>query len=658
MNETYLSLDLQDCPEGTVLCPVDSSPSVDAYFENWCAPLTPWAYWKWPSFLAVKHVNGRAVLHLDIAPAEGQWGPIRCDRALISRGEVPADCVITASVALLSDQTVPIQDKLDNDRAWAGLVARMRDIRHYYFLCIRMPGQLALIRRSDDEWYDLAVEKIDLELGRWYRLAIRCFADRLECSLDGERVFAATDYHYPRGRAGVRANTGAYVEGLKVEAQESAVRRLNAVIRKDEDEREKLAAQLPQPQVLNSFNLPEQIDTISLVSTLACDTEAHLLGQGKDRTGRPITACLDLQGRIIWEQALATRRHALIARKDGGHDMFAFAGEHDLVVVDGATGGIRRRRPAPALDEPDRIWNFSPTTAVNLSGQDQGGQFIIRESMRSGGAGWKLWALSEDLEILWQREVDPPFGHNWSIGFADIDRDGREEVLAGATMLSPEGEVMWIWEDSRLMYWPSDGPDHVDAVAVGFFCEDDDHGPVAHLQCGSVGNAVVDALTGKTMGLHPIGHAQGRWVGRFVGDVGGLQVLVWCRWGSYGMINVFSAEGKKVSTSQPNFVGVGTPVNWTGDGCELFLLTHDAETAGLYDSEGRKLISLGQYFPGTSMPGAHVFDVWGDPRDEILLIADRCVTVLTAEPMKASRPRIYAPIRRQNISWPGWKEIE
>jgi hypothetical protein len=369
-----------------------------------------------------------------------------------------------------------------------------------------------------------------------------------------------------------------------------------------------------------------------------------------------------LAGETLWDMRLPGRlRTLLTAPHDDGHqDVVAMSGASDEIFkIDGRTGELLVRRPLPTLPgQEELIWMFMPRSPVNLSGGPQPREYLIREGHNDGH---NVWALDDALNVLWHIDVPVKFGHDYSVGACDVNGDGKEEVLAGATLLAPDGSVIWAQEAlNPLLACPSGG--HVDALAIGFFGAPKD-GPTVHLQSSSAGNIVLDALTGEILTVHPQGHTQGRHVGKFVRDEAGIQVLAGCRWGNYGLLSVYAADGRRLSTFQPDYVGQSGPAcNWAGDGVELAVIATDPRRAGAYDWLGRRLLDLRSFLPKDVglYHGSTVVcqDILGDPRDEIILAHGGVVHILTQEKPLPSGTRVYAPTRRWRISYPGWTEVD
>ena len=203
---------------------------------------------------------------------------------------------------------------------------------------------------------------------------------------------------------------------------------------------------------------------------------------------------------------------------------------------------------------------------------------------------------------------------------------------------------------------------HVDAAVIGNIAEDPKLDPVVSLQGGSAGVYFLDAHTGKELSVTRVGHAQGRFVGKFRPDIPGLQVEVGNRWGSYGIITLFSAKGERLCTFQPDtFSQGGPPVNWTGDGQEYIFIYTSKPSFGFYDGWGRRVLKFApnEIPEGIGYARGIVFveDLTGDPRDELAFFADGKLLIYTQDRPPVNPAKVYAPVRRSAISYPGWKEI-
>jgi hypothetical protein len=100
-----------------------------------------------------------------------------------------------------------------------------------------------------------------------------------------------------------------------------------------------------------------------------------------------------------------------------------------------------------------------------------------------------------------------------------------------------------------------------------------------------------------------------------------------------------------------------------GDGQELMLLSTSVQALGMYDAYGRKVVVFPEDAP-VAEPGppywpyrgsAQVLDLMGDARDEIVLSYEGTLYIYTQDTPYPRGKKIYAPVRKRDISSPNWK---
>lgn len=123
-------------------------------------------------------------------------------------------------------------------------------------------------------------------------------------------------------------------------------------------------------------------------------------------------------------------RLELICVMDGG-----------LRVYDGAAGGLKRSAPLPDPEAHDCI------IIADLEGAGRPRNIILKNRYE------KLWALDVDFNVMWTHEGN--VGHYpWPY---DLNGDGRDELIAGYTVLDGAGRPLW----------KIDMKDHADCIWVG-----------------------------------------------------------------------------------------------------------------------------------------------------------------------------------------------
>lgn len=620
-------LNLEGCPEGEVLNNPNPNPHVDRFFEGWENPLTPHKYWNRPSNLFVVYENGRPVLEYNDLGERIVGRGVRC---LITGDNFWQDYMIESEIRIMGNIARANADNSVHVFPWAGIVFRLQDVRHYYFFCLRnTPNdqKIVLYRRADNDWHILAERQFPIDTNKYYALKVKVSGNRIHCYMDGEEVFCITDYLYKRGKVGVRFNTRTRVKSIKVTMSPGEELIFLSAKKKYCEELEAIRRKYPKPVLLKKIDLsrfwPFSISFLNLRSSKFKDMLLFCPEK---------IVAVDLDGKIIWKREgsfsadLSYRsprgsrnRLNVIPSSKGGVEIPAISEkENKIVIIGSSSGKILKETPLPPLKPRPRRWNIK---VANLRGKNEPRDILLKIDNADGGN--MLWAYDDDLNLMWETMVLPKYGHYRSIAFYDINNDGREEILAGGSLLSSDGEVIWRVERHQEITWtPRAG--HVDAVIIGNFAKDEYVDPLAFLATGSAGLWVVDALTGKVRDIHYVGHAQGLSFGDFRHDVPGLEVLCGCRWDNYGILNLFSGRGERLLTFQPDSVCEGgIPVNWAGDGEELILIATSSKSIGLWDGYGRKVVT----FPIEDLPEKRTdyyrggeygcLNIHGDERDEI-----------------------------------------
>jgi hypothetical protein len=233
---------------------------------------------------------------------------------------------------------------------------------------------------------------------------------------------------------------------------------------------------------------------------------------------------------------------------------------------------------------------------------------------------------------------------------ADLDGDGRDEVMVGYTLLDHDGTVIWRVEVE----------DHQDAIAIAV--ADPDHaGPLIALASGDGGTVVCDAH-GSVRWRDRTGHVQRLTAARVRDDAPGLQFITKTFWGNPDIICIYDARGNRLASAEvPGSGAVLSPVNWRGDGVELLLASGSLRLGGLWDGRLRRVVG----FPDDGHPTlcAEALDLTGDARDEIVLWDLDRIWIYTQDAPPPEGP-VYRPRRqphynmsdyRAEISVPHWE---
>lgn len=311
-----------------------------------------------------------------------------------------------------------------------------------------------------------------------------------------------------------------------------------------------------------------------------------------------------------------------------------------IKLLDGATGEVLKEADTPKSN-PGEGWGEGPEdsfprilgdsiTICNLTG-DGPGDFILKDRYNN------LWAYDRSLRRLWS--YTGKTGHYAQV--YDVDADGFDEVFSGDALIDHDGRVIWRIDlyrhcDSSVFYRLSNG-----RLMLA----------VAHEDGGFY---FLDALTGRIVSEWHLGHGQGVNLASYRPDQpGGLALAANTFWGGAFWF-MLSLEGKILEADFSEVYG-WVPVNWSGDGIELI-----ASPYGLYDGYGRLAVEFPEPHPGK----AWVYNVCGDPRDEVIVWNDQVLSIYTQDrPFQGKR--MFKPKRRlynhtfygSFISEPAWTEL-
>jgi len=591
-NRVVAELDPSDVKTGDVLDPLALESRNT--FPGWETPLAPWGCFNLPSGFSVVEDGGSRVL---------EWSG-GMERALVTGESWWRDYSVCASIRPVDAEASPNEDRNDWRSALVGVVFRVVTSRFYYQFGVEGARRAVLYRRKDNEWLELAGRDIDIP-GGYLDLVVNLDGDGIRCRCRQLGVdFFVTDTVFKRGKAGIRSMGRARCSGASVTVNAAQERKLEGHRTALRRERVSLGDGIPGPELIHRFELGDD-ESVEFLDFARPGTHDMLVSGGRCTRG------LAVDGEVLWEIGEELAGILPSPERSGpGRYLYGFSGirkdremrsvvggavsagiPEEVCLVRGDTGEVEARVEVPEMGGDVR--RVTLTTHTGRLSAKEGVYLILREwSAKYGHGGVNLWAYDGNLEPLWDARVETPFGHGHALQFFDIDGDGRDEVLVGGTMFSPEGEVIWTHDMAEEMARIR-GAQHYDAVAMGNLSGDPAVDPVAFLLGGSAGVYVLDGMTGRTRMVHRVGHAQGRQVGKVRGDLPGKEVLVACRWGNMGILTLFSGNGDRLWSIQPDYLGQGScPVSWGARGEQLIWANTSSEVQGFYDGFGRRVKDL------------------------------------------------------------------
>jgi hypothetical protein len=600
--QVFAEIDLQDCPIGPVLEPLRPRTSTEKQtFAGWDTPLSPWGGFGLDSGLAVVEDDAQKVLEF-----HDQFRGSARERMIVAGSPELRGGWFVAEVKPLQAEYHPHHDRHECSEAYTGLIFRMETTRRHYLFCLEGRRRAVFYRRLDDEWAVLAEQAVELP-DTYMRLEVMLDGDGIRCTCPALNIdFFCTDTTLKSGKAGIRTLGRARVARVQLYQTASQQARDRSRRVRTQIETRARGMDVPEAELKHTFDLAELGGTPQFAD-LAAPERYDMLVPGPESL-----RALTVDGQTLWETPLRVHPQIVFSAQHTEHGrlIYAFTGVREvnersgirgdrmvqtvadeLIVLRGSDGEVVSRAKAPPLAPNMRYLDYA-TSSGNFTGQ--GLDIVLREWRQDlGGGGVHLWAYDRRLNPLWEHVLPSAwYGHHWSVQFCDVDGNGRDELLAGGTLFDAAGNVIWQHDrDAEMMR--IHGGQHYDAVAVGRFADDKSLDPVAFLLGGSAGVYVVDALTGRTRAVHRIGHAQGRHVGKLRADLPGQQVLAITRWGSYGILTLFSGRGDRLWTIQPDQIGQGScPVWWGERDTQLIWTNTTGPVQALYDGYGRKVKDL------------------------------------------------------------------
>ncbi|KAF7600453.1 MAG: hypothetical protein CGU28_03500 [Candidatus Dactylopiibacterium carminicum] len=542
-----------------------------------------------------------------------------------------------------------------------GLAFRYVHARSYYFLGFE-GGQLRLLRRDQEVVHELASVPCAIDSDTHYRLEVRCEGSRLVGVLDGVEYLAVEDNALDAGKVALIARVPAQFTAVEVGMGPAAHQAWLTAEAQAACELAELRAHYPQPRLwktidLQDFGTGRQIR----FGHLTGDGTMHIvLAQHQKRGYKDAYAhisCLtaiDLDGRVLWQIGTPSTEpdHAIVSCDlplqlhdiDGdGADEVIVSRDFKLMILDGATGKVRRSIPTPRSDVPDESLhslphkhyafdrvNIDAIRICNFRGLDKPRDILVKDRYS------RLWAYDDQLNLLWHfhEGITGHFPYT-----ADINGDGREEMFVGYHLVNADGQLQWT------LPVPTD---HTDEILIGRWnpaC------PAEQIAIASGDEGfMIASLEGEILVKEMIGHAQRISTGNYRPDLPGLELSVTTYWGYQGIIYLYDCEGNLLHAFEPTSNGnLITPVNWTGDGHDLRLLHGNRDHGGLIDAWGRRVV----VFPDDGHPDlcAEVVGLTGDARDEIVLWDQRRMFIYTQDrPAKGPvcTPRKYPHYNASN----------
>ncbi len=297
--------------------------------------------------------------------------------------------------------------------------------------------------------------------------------------------------------------------------------------------------------------------------------------------------------------------------------------ERFLVVLDGRTGKELRRLPLP-----DGLTVADCITFANLRGGPRARDIIIKDRYS------QLWAYGDDWRLLWHWRP-PRYKTCHHPTLIDVDADGRDEVMAGYTLLDDNGRELWTMTSDTVDL----ARGHADCCEIFATGRKPADFRLLISCCGADYMALLDG-SGKTLWDLRGRHYESVDVGRLSRTASAPQIAVDIAHQPYqkGSIQVIDANGGLLGEYVCGDSRHHRLIDWDGDGVEELLVGQEQR---LLDATGRCVARFGPidaFRRPTPVPPdedhepfALVGDLDGDERPEIILYSKKSILIYRSE---------------------------
>ncbi len=553
-----------------------------------------------------------------------------------------------------SDYEVEIEFSPSDTKKRNGMVFRYQNNRCYYFLGIEADS-VKLIKVEHEKAFRVPDETllaaVNLTVCHDAPIVLKAALNgaSITCILPDGTQLNSTDSSFASGKVGLLSDSPTQFHRIRVSAEAKSYRKSKQTELELVRLQDSLIGQNPQMKLFKKFSFGDfgaarnirfgdldgdgEIDVLigqvmhhgpkDRNSELSCLTALTLDGKKLWQTGRPDP----------WKYQLTNDVAFQIHDLDGdGKNEVIYCMNQEIVVVEGATGKVLKRKPTPlspggkALSSGHNIFPRILGDCIffcDLQGRGRDSDIILKDRYNY------VWAYDSDLNLLWHSECRT--GHYPYA--ADINGDGKDELAWGYTLFGHDGKKLWRLDEQL--------SDHADAVALVqlantttqvFLCAASDEG------------FFLADMNGNMLKHKRIGHVQNPAIGNFRNDLPGLEVVTVNFWGNQGIVTIFDAQGEVIFSFEPTPYGsMCLPLNWTGRDEEYFILNANAAQGGAWDGYGRKVLS----FPDDGHPDMcyAVLDITGDCRDEIVVWNPSELWVYTQDCPMPEGLEPYKPVR-------------
>jgi hypothetical protein len=339
---------------------------------------------------------------------------------------------------------------------------------------------------------------------------------------------------------------------------------------------------------------------------------------------------------VVWDID-GDGRSEILLKTNKSSDPKEYDSEY-ISVLEGASGEVINEARWPSTEGfRKQDYNSNSRNYIAVAHLDGENPYII--TARGLYKDQKIVAYDNKLQKVWERIINDGSHGLHSLPIADIDDDGKEEIMWGEHCIGEDGKDLWAIED-RMPY-----RGHPDICFVAdilpshpgkevFYCREGWH----KTQHKDIGLLLADSK-GKIIWAHwNYRHVDGGWVSRVIPGESGMQCY------SYDISGKkINAEGIGVASidqylwssdgdllAEPDDMWMSFPVDWDGDGLREVCLRNG--TVKRFGGPVVAKLDSGAVWGG---------DIFGDHREEIVVAPmDGKVYVYFNTDLLRSLPRV------------------
>ncbi len=363
--------------------------------------------------------------------------------------------------------------------------------------------------------------------------------------------------------------------------------------------------------------------------------------RNSDQAVTALTA-YDRDGNVLWtwgDGGRATITYDVPAQiydiDEDGENEVLYSIEGHLVVANGANGAEEKRWALPKdLKVADCI------VIANFSGKRAPCDILIKSRYD------RVWAYDNDFSLLWKWSGNT--GHHPCPG--DIDRDGKDELFCGYTLLDDNGREIW--------HLKPEPPGHADTARICWNLDGKSLDIPGFLTtcCGGKDLIVTDCLGKRVWQMRPevVWHFQTARAAELCPDIPGKEIVVDIAGDpkpSPDRLMILDMKGNVLGTYMPDYTRFHDLIDWDADGImEIIIPRAD----GIFDARGRQLVRFlnpPAHPEDRETPFCYVADVSNDGNDDVVLLDDSSIRIYSNANLPPRKPKPLVMKRYYNFTF-------